>query len=72
MAANNDKLGQQSDWPKTLHCEQCQQEIPPDEALHPEGQDYTLAFCSPACHALWRDEQAEPVISQHRQRSGRD
>ncbi|WPL16075.1 hypothetical protein Thiowin_01008 [Thiorhodovibrio winogradskyi] len=40
MTANDDNAGRQSGWPKPLHCEQCQQEIPPDEALHPEGQDY--------------------------------
>ncbi|WPL18387.1 hypothetical protein Thiowin_03458 [Thiorhodovibrio winogradskyi] len=64
--------GQASHWPHTLHCEQCQREIPPDEALHPEGQDYTLAFCSPGCHAVWRDREVEPVASSHRKHGGRD
>ena len=72
MAANDDNRNQEQHWPTPLQCEQCQQEIPPDEALHPEGQDYTLAFCSAACHALWRDAQDEPVVSIHRQRSGRE
>ncbi len=72
MAADDDNRGQQSGWPMPLHCEQCQQEIPPDEVLHPEGQDYRLAFCSPACHALWRDAQEEAVVSSHPQHSGRE
>lgn len=71
MAADNDKPRQENRWPTPLHCDQCQREIPADEVVHPEGQDYALAFCSPACHARWRDEQAEPVVSLHRQRSGR-
>ncbi|MBK1705235.1 hypothetical protein CKO40_11945 [Halochromatium glycolicum] len=72
MVTDEDKADQGGEWPTPLRCEQCQREVPPDEALHPEGQDYTLAFCSPACHALWREEQAEPLISRHRQRSGRE
>jgi len=72
MAADDDSTGQEATWPTPLRCGQCQREIPADEALHPEGQDYTLAFCSPACYALWRDEQADPVVSEHRQRSGRE
>lgn len=71
MADDDDHAATQSDWPTQLRCKQCQQEIPADEALHPEGQDYTLAFCSPECYALWSEEQADPVVASHRQRSGR-
>lgn len=72
MASDQKKVDRAGPWPTPLRCEQCEREIPPDEALHPEGQDYTLAFCCPRCHALWREEQAEHLILRHRQRSGRE
>lgn len=52
---NDDKARQ--GWPETFTCVHCRREIPPDEVLHPEGADYTLAFCSADCHALWREGQ---------------
>jgi hypothetical protein len=71
MAPEHDATDRDNRWPKPLQCGQCQREVPADEAIHPEGQDYTLAFCSPACHTLWRDAQG-PLGARHRDRSGRE
>lgn len=70
MTSHDTRADDELRWPRPLRCAQCEAEIPPDEALHPEAQDYTAAFCSPACHALWRDRHAEPVVDSHHQRRG--
>ncbi|WPL13425.1 hypothetical protein Thiosp_03226 [Thiorhodovibrio litoralis] len=54
MIPTDDHSPDQPRWPQTLSCTHCRHEIPPDEVLHPEGADYTLAFCSARCHDLWR------------------
>jgi hypothetical protein len=58
--------------PAPIPCEQCKQEIPADEAIQPEGVEYAVYFCSPACFAAWRREQADAVERRHREHSGTD
>jgi len=58
--------------PQPVPCAWCKTEIPADEAIQPEGQEYALYFCSPECYATWRREQAEALELAHRRRSGTD
>lgn len=50
--------------PATLECAECRVQIPADEALAAEGQDYIVYFCSPECHVAWeqahRTDAADP------------
>lgn len=51
--------------PEPLSCEECRAEIPRDEAVVSEAQDYVMYFCSPACHAAWRAAHDEPLAKTH-------
>jgi hypothetical protein len=48
--------------PNKLACGECGREIPRDEAVVAEGQDYVLYFCSPDCQAAWRAGQDEEAL----------
>ncbi|WP_295882855.1 DUF3330 domain-containing protein [uncultured Thiohalocapsa sp.] len=54
--------------PETLECAECRVQIPADEALAAEGQDYIVYFCSPECHAAW--EQAHRTDAADRGSAG--
>jgi hypothetical protein len=43
--------------PRPVNCATCRRELPQDQALTPEGGDYTLWFCGIECYAQWRREQ---------------
>jgi hypothetical protein len=53
-------------------CDQCRRLVPADLAIHPEGEDYALYFCTPECHARWRAEKADALAREHRRHSGTD
>jgi hypothetical protein len=53
-------------------CSQCQEQIPADLAIQPEGEEYALYFCTPECFAKWRAEKADPLEREHRAHSGTD
>jgi hypothetical protein len=53
-------------------CEQCGRLVPADLAIHPEGADYALHFCTPECHAQWRAGRADALEREHRRHSGTD
>ena len=42
-----------------LACEVCRKEIPKAAALHAEGQDYVLHFCSIVCLDFWKKDQGK-------------
>ncbi len=42
-----------------IACEVCQKEIPKAAALHAEGQEYVLHFCSIECLDYWKKEQGK-------------
>ena len=42
-----------------IACHICRAMIPKAAALHPEGQDYVLHFCSLDCLDYWKNTQAE-------------
>ncbi len=56
MTAENQKIA----------CDVCKREIPKAAALHPEGEEYVLNFCSIECLDYWKQEQkkAEPEKSK--------
>jgi hypothetical protein len=58
--------------PQPVSCAQCKQNVPADEAIQPEGIEYALYFCSPACFGAWRRERADELERRHRERSGTD
>jgi hypothetical protein len=40
-----------------IACPICQKMIPKAAALHPEGQDYVLHFCSVECLDFWKNQK---------------
>jgi hypothetical protein len=42
---------------KKLPCHVCKKMIPKAAALHPEGQDYVLHFCSLECLDYWQNRK---------------
>jgi hypothetical protein len=55
--------------PEPLACGECGREIPPDEAVVAEGQEYIMYFCSPGCHAAWsaarQSDPSPPLDPEH-------
>lgn len=41
--------------PAPRSCGECGRDIPPDQAVTAEGQEYVIYFCSPGCHAAWHE-----------------
>lgn len=39
-----------------IRCEVCLKEIPRDEALSREGEDYVVNFCGLACFEKWQKD----------------
>lgn len=37
-----------------IPCHVCRKEIPKDAAVHAEGRDYVLYFCSTECLDYWK------------------
>ncbi len=42
---------------KKIPCNVCKKLIPKAVALHPEGQDYVLYFCSTECMDYWQEKK---------------
>jgi hypothetical protein len=42
-----------------IPCHVCKKMIPKAAAIHPEGEDYVLNFCSLECLDYWKKEKAE-------------
>lgn len=42
-----------------IACHICKAEIPKAAAIHSEGQEYVLHFCSIECMDYWKKEQAK-------------
>ena len=40
-----------------ISCQVCKKLIPKAVALHPEGQDYVLNFCSIECMDYWKEKE---------------
>jgi hypothetical protein len=40
--------------PRRVTCATCRRELPADEALMPEAEEYALWFCGVDCYAEWR------------------
>ena len=45
--------------PQSVRCEVCQAEIPADEALSREAEDYVLWFCGQGCYTQWLHEHED-------------
>lgn len=72
MAAHDETAHDRPQDDPQVVCAQCSKEMPADLAIHPEGQEYALYFCTPECHAEWRKEKADRVEREHRGHSGTD
>jgi len=46
-----------TDEGEKIACDVCKKEIPKAAALHPEGEEYVLNFCSIECLDFWKEEQ---------------
>jgi hypothetical protein len=46
-----------TDQETVIACDVCKKEIPKAAALHPEGEEYVLNFCSIECLDYWKKEQ---------------
>jgi YHS domain-containing protein len=44
---------------KKIACEVCKKIIPKAAAIHPEGKEYVLYFCSTECMNYWEEEKKE-------------
>jgi hypothetical protein len=44
--------------PERVSCEVCRRELPAEQALHQEAEDYALWFCGHDCYAKWRRDNA--------------
>jgi hypothetical protein len=42
--------------PQQVSCETCRLQLPAEEALRLEGEDYVLWFCGQECFAKWRSD----------------
>lgn len=51
-----------ADVPK-IRCVTCLKEIPPSEAMVPEGRDYALYFCGIHCYQEWQKKKGRNHIS---------
>jgi len=45
------------DQEKKIACHVCKEMIPKAAALHAEGQDYVLHFCSLECLDYWKNQK---------------
>jgi hypothetical protein len=49
--------------PEKVSCALCRRQVPAEEALQQEGEDYLLWFCGLECYNSWKrdkDSGAEP------------
>lgn len=53
-----------------VRCGYCEEWLPADEAVSPEGDDYALFFCGTECHAAWLAERAAAVDGDFERHSG--
>ncbi len=53
---------------KTIACDICKKEIPKAAALHPEGEEYVLNFCSIECLDYWKEEQEKNQQEKRREK----
>jgi hypothetical protein len=43
--------------PEPVSCSVCRRQLPAEEALQHEGEDYMLWFCGLECYNSWKREQ---------------
>lgn len=53
-----------------VRCSYCDEWLPGDEAISPEGDEYALYFCGLECHALWEAERAARLEQEFDAHSG--
>jgi len=41
-------------------CEICLKEVPKDDAINPETEDYVANFCGLECYELWKKQGVKP------------